>query len=106
MQLGDILKKLRENKNLTQEQMSIILDITQQAYQKYESNERKPKYDTLLKISRYFNVSTDYLLNNIKHINETKIMKLEKELDEEEKRKLYEMCELMFTEKYKKIKDE
>ncbi len=48
--LGDRLKSIRKAKNLTQQQMSIIMHITLRAYQRYENNEQKPAYDKIARI--------------------------------------------------------
>lgn len=59
---GDRLKELREDMGLTQEQLSIRLDITRQQLSNYETNKYQPSFDILIRISDFFNVSLDYLL--------------------------------------------
>lgn len=56
------LKLLREEKKLTQSDISKILNITTAAYSYYENEKRDMTPDTILKLSEYFKVSTDYLL--------------------------------------------
>lgn len=56
------LKLLREEKNLTQSDVAKLLNITIAAYSYYENEKRDMTPDTILKLSEYFNVSTDYLL--------------------------------------------
>lgn len=56
------LKALREKNNLTQQQMSDIFGIQRPTYSRYENGERQPDFDLLIAISKYFNVSVDYLL--------------------------------------------
>ena len=58
------LKKLRIKHNLRQSDIAKMLNISQGAYAKYESSQREPSFDILLKISSIFNVSIDSLLNN------------------------------------------
>lgn len=41
--------------------MASILNISIRTYQRYEQGTREPKYDTLLIISNYLDVSLDYL---------------------------------------------
>jgi len=60
--LGNRLYELRERKKKTQQEIAEVLNITRPAYVAYEKNRRKPDYDTLIKLSEYFDVSTDYLL--------------------------------------------
>lgn len=55
------LKELREEKKLTQNDMSKILSINQSNYSKYEKNIIEPNIDTLKKIADYYGVSLDYL---------------------------------------------
>lgn len=62
MTLGDKLKELREEKELTTREMSKILNIGKSTFSNYENDVRRPDYDTLSKIADYFDVSIDYLL--------------------------------------------
>lgn len=56
------LQNLRKSRNLTQEEISDIIGVKLSTYQKYERDVISPPYDTLIKIAKYYNVSTDYLL--------------------------------------------
>ena len=58
------LKKCREEKCLTQQQMADLLGIQRPTYTRYESGERQPDFQTVLKISQVLGVTTDYLLGN------------------------------------------
>ena len=51
------LKKLRDEHNLTQQQMADIFGLQRPTYTRYEKGERQPDFETLIKISDYFNVS-------------------------------------------------
>jgi transcriptional regulator with XRE-family HTH domain len=53
---------LREEANLTMEQLAAALGIKKQTISRYESNQREPEYATLIKIAKFFEVSIDYLL--------------------------------------------
>lgn len=100
--LGDKLRELRERRDVKQTQISAYLKVGQNTYSRWENNERKPDYETLVKIAEYYNVSTDYLLNhNVK--SQSKIQKLYELLNEEQKKKLNDMCKVIFEEEYKKI---
>ncbi|AEI45231.1 transcriptional regulator, XRE family [Paenibacillus mucilaginosus KNP414] len=61
-QIGNRIALLREKQGMTQEELSIKLDISRASLSHYEKNRREPDYDTLLKIANYFKVSIDYLL--------------------------------------------
>lgn len=64
--IGDILKELREDKGLTQEDLAAILKISRTSISMYESNTNEPSLTTLVAIADFFNVSTDYLLRRTK----------------------------------------
>lgn len=58
------LKKLRAEKKFSQAKLSEILGLSQQAIAKWETGKATPDPDMLLKLSKTFNVSIDYLLGN------------------------------------------
>lgn len=62
MTLGEKLSKLRKENNYTQEQLAEVLGVSRQAISKWESDVTYPETDKLVKISRLFNCTTDYLL--------------------------------------------
>ena len=56
------LKELRKKKGISQLRLSIDLNTTQNTISRYETGEREPGIDELIKIADYFNVSVDYLI--------------------------------------------
>lgn len=62
MAFGSVLKRLREEKNLSQRDISEYLGITRQAVAAYEIGKREPDYETLRSLADYFGVSVDYLI--------------------------------------------
>lgn len=58
------LKKLRQGFKLTQEQVGKELGFSRQRYNFYETGNREPDNETLVKLADFFSVSTDYLLGN------------------------------------------
>lgn len=63
---GDRLRRLRRNANLTQGELALKLDVVPSAVSKYERTPKAyPSIDALLKISDFFNVSTDFLLKGV-----------------------------------------
>lgn len=60
--LGEILKNLRKSKKITQKQVADIINVSQQTYAKYENGMIEPNVENIFALSKYFNVSTDYLL--------------------------------------------
>lgn len=62
MKLGDNIRNLLEQHNITQKHLAQELDITPAALGNYIHNTREPDYKTLMRIADYFQVSTDFLL--------------------------------------------
>ena len=56
------LRKLRESKNLTQLQLSIKLEVSQELISRYELGTSFPQPQMLIKLANFFNCSVDYLL--------------------------------------------
>ena len=59
---GDIIKTLRTANGLNQVQLAQKLDVSKQTVSNWENNNILPSIEMLVKISRFFSVSTDYLL--------------------------------------------
>lgn len=66
VEIGTKIKELREAKKMTQKDLAEHLNVTPQAVSKWERNKSYPDLDTLLKLSQYFQISTDKLLGNSK----------------------------------------
>lgn len=56
------LRALRMKNHLTQQNMADLLNLSLNAYQKYEQAERTPSFQCLVQIADIFCVPTDYLL--------------------------------------------
>ena len=56
------LRDTREDADKKQEDIASILNITRQQYQLYESGKRKLPIDLLTVLSKFYNVSADYIL--------------------------------------------
>ena len=56
------IRDLREDNDLTQKQLAATLNCSQQVYSNYELGQRDIPTDILIKLSRFYNVSTDYIL--------------------------------------------
>ena len=56
------LREERKIKNLSQKQLGEVLNVTQQAIAKMESEKSQPSFEDLVKLCIFFNVSSDYLL--------------------------------------------
>jgi len=63
MLFGNRLKGLREEKGITQKQLGKVINISDRVIGYYESSDRFPKDEIILKmLADYFNVSIDYLV--------------------------------------------
>ena len=62
MTFGEKLRQLRKRKKLTQEQMAELIEIHESHVGRYEKDLSSPTAQVLIRISKLFNVSTDYLL--------------------------------------------
>ena len=56
------LKELREENNLKQRDVAQYLDIKQNTYSQYENEKRQLPIDVLIKLSKFYKVTTDYIL--------------------------------------------
>ena len=55
------LKDLREDADKKQEDIALVLSITRQQYQLYESGKREMPMHHFLILAKYYNISLDYL---------------------------------------------
>ena len=56
------IRDLREDKDLTQRDLAEVLRCSQQVYSNYELGQRDIPTDILIKLSKFHNVSVDYIL--------------------------------------------
>lgn len=56
------IRELREDNDLTQKAMAEKLNCSQQVYSNYELGQRDIPTDILIKLSKIYNVSADYIL--------------------------------------------
>ncbi len=71
MSRGDLvrLKEIRKSKGISQLKMAMDLNTNQNTISRYETGEREPGINELIKIADYFNVSLDYLLERTNNPN-------------------------------------
>ena len=87
MELGEVIRKYRKAKNLTQEEMACRLGVSGPAVNKWENGNTMPDITLLAPIARLLEVSLDTLLSfreelTAEEINEI-ICRLDKRLQEE-----------------------
>lgn len=59
---GERIRRLRKDRKLKQEQVAAALSVNRKAVSHYENDVREPSFETLIRLSEVFRVSTDYLL--------------------------------------------
>lgn len=62
MTFGEKLQLLRTHRGLSQDALAEALDVSRQAVSRWERNETLPETEKVIRLSRYFSVTTDYLL--------------------------------------------
>lgn len=63
MTFGEKIQKLRKEAGLSQEELSYQLEVSRQAVSKWERDNGYPETEKIIRMSKLFHVSLDYLLN-------------------------------------------
>ena len=61
--IGLFIKKLRNEKNLTQEQFAEILGVSNRSISRWENGNTMPDFDLVIEIANYFDITIDEFLN-------------------------------------------
>ena len=69
--VGQRLRDLREDADMTQDQLGEIVTLTKHAISSFERDINEPSDDIKIKFARFFKVSTDYLLGLTDHAKPT-----------------------------------
>lgn len=70
-ELQIMLKELRKEKGLTQEQIAKELKVTQKTYSNYENGTRLPNIEMIIEIANFYKIPIDILVGRYK-MNEVK----------------------------------
>jgi transcriptional regulator with XRE-family HTH domain len=112
MSLGQNIKKIREDKNLTQQQIAELIHMHRSNYSKIESGQREISVDALNKVARYFGMTIDQIVNfdgavpqeiTVEDKTLMEQVKMIQELEPEEKNMVFKMVDTFLTKK--KFKD-
>ena len=60
--IGERLRRLRLDNDLTQAEVAQSIGVTQQTYSRYEGSNAKPDSDIIVKLCGLYGVTADYLL--------------------------------------------
>lgn len=55
------LRDLREDMDLTQDQLVQMLKMHKTTYTNYEQGKREPPFELIIKLAKFYNVTTDYI---------------------------------------------
>ena len=72
MTIGERLLKLRKERNLSQEELANILDVSRQTISKWETDQTTPDFDKIVPLCEFFGITSDELLTGKKDIVEYK----------------------------------
>ncbi len=98
--IGENIKRLRQEKGITQETLAGFLGVTFQSVSRWERNESYPDITLLPVIAEFFGISTDTLLGVDKSRDEAEIKALLKEHDNYTDEKLILKSVLALKKKY------
>jgi len=79
MQVGNIIRKYRKDKNMTQEEMAKRLGVTAPAVNKWENGNSLPDISLLSPIGRLLNISIDTLLSHERELSNVEANRLVEE---------------------------
>lgn len=109
--IGKIVKKYREERNLTQQQIADLIHMHRSNYSIVEAGERELSIEAIHKIAACFGITIDQLVNeeiipqeiNVEDKTLSEQLKLIQQLDEEERNIIFKMIDTFLTKK--KFKD-
>ena len=110
MKIGDSLKKLRESKGYTQQQMADLIHAHRSGYSKMENNQQEVPVDCLVQIAKNFGISVDDVIyfdekhgvpNEVSMEDKVALEQLQliNELDTEEKNILFKLIDTFVSKK-------
>ena len=70
MTIGERLLKLRKERNLSQEDLANVLDVSRQTISKWETDQSTPDFDKIIPLCNYFEITSDELLTGVKETRE------------------------------------
>lgn len=108
MSLGEILRELLTENDITQKQLADYLNIAASTLGNYIQDSREPDYETLKRLAGYFNVTTDYLLDHrakqASSHKEDELLRIFRNLNEDQQELYIEQGKLLLAHIAKKGK--
>lgn len=95
------LKKLRKEKKLTQREFAELMNLSSASIAMYETDKRSPDRETIVKMAKFFDVSTDYLLGEsyVRHQHDVLAFSTTEDLTEEEIDEVRKYIEFLRTKR-------
>lgn len=106
MSIGNNIKRIREQKGLSQKEVNTELGLDKSSYSKLEKETREVKISELIKLSSLFNMSVTDIINyegdipsevTIEDKSAIEQMKLIGQLDEDDKQTIFKLIDKMLT---------
>lgn len=97
------LKEIRKSRGLTQKQLANLVGVSETNISRYESGDRDPPLDTLVRIAAVLNATTDSLLGIEKapaperNESEDAAMNMVRNLTAEEREKFFSLLQSLLT---------
>ena len=108
MSLGDILRDLLEEGDISQKQFADSMNIGASTLGNYIQNIREPDYETLKRFADYFSVSIDYLLGHVTNqtlnYRENELLRVFRALTNDQQELFIEQGKIFIVYKNKKRK--
>lgn len=72
MTISERLLKLRKERNLSQEELANVLDVSRQTISKWETGESTPDFNKIIPLCEFYGITSDELLSGSKDIVKAK----------------------------------
>lgn len=112
MSIGKTIRKIREQKGITQQQLAALVNMHRSNYSKVEAGERELSVTALAKVAKHFGMTLDELVNfkgkvpveeKVEDKSAMEQLKLINELEPEDKAMVFRLIDTVVTKK--KFKD-
>ena len=94
---GSLLKKLRKEKNLTQEELAEKLYVNSRSVSRWENGRTMPDFDILIELAKFYDISIEELLNG---------ERTEEIMEKQTEKTLYDIAEYTNSEKERLLRNQ
>lgn len=92
MNIGEKIYNLRKKKNMSQEELASVLNVSRQTISKWETGESNPDIDKIVPLCNFFEISTDEFLKDRDIVYEKNLTKEKKK----NKALTFSLCLIIF----------